>query len=575
MIVRETVDLADLKVLFFHEAPKQLKHYLSILRFCGLRGIDVAERLSEAIKRIISEKYDMIIVTHHGEAQGLSRLLEELNGLDATASIPVVAILADGSVKNALCVLAKGVDEILVEPLSQQAVENVVQKILRDYLQNDKIREKIESARQLLSGGEFEQAEKAYRGLLFHDSHNIEAYLGLFEINMAKEEWAKAEANIKKALELAKSSKDKIQAHRELSRVFFHYGSMYERRHQLEKAIKSYRTSLSLNPYDIQSVKALLHLLQKRDEVDEIITVLKETQASFFPYSHALEEIVVCLTELAQTFMDLNMPVQARRMYEQLVGIHHGNGAVHLKVADYFLGLGQVTLVLKTLIDVSRRIKDPDLLCKIGDILLDTEKRYMSAGKVDGPPSVDLSFFQGLDKMKVVQMALKLFQQGILLDPASPVLRMSIACCYLRMGDLDSASEILDRLKENCKDDVEILASAIELMIDERAFGIAGAWLKEMIAGFPKETRFYLLNARYYRGMEQPYEAIACLKKGLVIHHDQPEFIAALARLYQDLKQYSDAISYFERAGKLSSADPSIQEGLKEVLAAKYGRGKG
>lgn len=574
MTFRKMRDLSELKVLLFLEEKEQLKHYLSILRFCGLRGITVAERLSEAIDHIVSERFDLIIVTHRGEAPGVTRFLEELKGFGATSSIPVLAILADGNVRNALCVLAKGVDWILLEPLSQQVVEDAANRILRDHFAVDPDKIRLNRAKDLLQNDELEDARKIYSELLREDSKNLGVYLGLFEVYCRMQEWAEAEKNIKKALELAKSVQDKIQAYQHLSRVFFHYGTFYERRHNPENAIKSYRTSLSLNPFYVQSIKALLQILQKRGEVSEIVNVLKEAKTNFPPYSHALEEIVACVEDLAQKFLDLNMPVQARRMYEQLVKLRHENSAIHLKVADFFLRHGQVSLVLSTLMAVSERIQDSDLLMKIGTILLDTEKRFMSDGKVNAPPEVDLRYFQARDRTRIIRKAQKAFQQGLLLDTDNPWMWLNTACCHLRLGEADLALEILERLKEANREDTDILASMIEILTFERAFSVAGEWLKEANINFPKDVRFYMLYAEYYRSLGRPYDAIGCLKKGMTVQPDHTEFIVGLARLYQELKQYSDAILYYEKAGKLMPADTGIQEGLRDALTAKYQEGK-
>lgn len=570
MSPQEQVDLSQLKVMLFLEEKDQLKHYLSILRFCGLRGISVAERLSDAIQYIISEKFDLIFVTHKGDAPGVTNLLEELKGFDATSSIPVVALLAEGSVKNALCVLAKGVDRILIEPLSQQSVESVAREIYRSRLSIDPDMMKLNRARDLVCEGTLDEARKIYLELHHQAPGRLDVCLGLFDLNCQMSKWDEAERNLKEALELAKSSQDRVQVHRNLAEVFLNFGVFYEKRHNLDNAIKSYKTALSLNPFHVESIKGALRLLQKLGDIGEMVELLSGVRDNFLPYSQALEQIVLCVEELAQKFIDMNMPVQARRLYEQLVKIKHQNPAIHLKICDFFLGHGKVSLVLNSLMAASQKVKDPDILAKIGTILLDSEKRYMPGGRVCAPPGIDLRYFEGRDRKKIIGKAQKAFQQALFLDSDNPWIRLNLASCNFRLGEIDSGTEILEKLKELHNGDLDVSVAMVEMLVSERVFDLAGEWLKEMSGAHPKECRFYLLYAEYYKSLERDYDAVGCLKRGMSIEPDRPEFIVELARLYQKLEQYSDAILYFEKASKLLPSDASVQEGLKEVLAAKY-----
>lgn len=572
MTEEKWVDLESLKVLLFIDQKEQLKHYLSMLRFCGLRDIRVAESLSEAIKNIIVESFDLIIVTHFGEATATTKLLEELKSLDATSGVPLVAITSDSGVANALRILAKGVDEILTEPLSQQAVEMVANRVLEKHFGNDPIRERVDEANELIEKGELDQADEILQELLAQSDRHFDIHLHLFRINSLRKEWREAEKHIRKSLEIAKGSSDEILSHRQLADIFYNYGYYYyERQYKLEKALKSYRTSVSLNPFKIQSIKALLSLYQRRDEVDNIVTLLKEAQANFLPYSQSTEEIAVIAEKLAQKMSELNMAEQAKKVYEQVILFQHENVSVHLRTADYFLELGQISAVLRSLVRASQKINDPDLLGKIGSILLDSERRFLSGnGPKERVQAVDLSFFQGYDRDKVIAIAQKTLRQALLLDPDNPQLLICTARCQLRKKEQEAANETLDKLRSSIGDDIDGLVSAIEALIEEEAYDLAVHWLKDGVEAFPKEVDLYKLYADCFKSQEKSYDAIGCLKRGLSIQPDHPELNLELGHLYRELGHYSDAIAAYENAGKAQPNDPDIQEALRKTLELKY-----
>jgi tetratricopeptide (TPR) repeat protein len=132
------------------------------------------------------------------------------------------------------------------------------------------------------------------------------------------------------------------------------------------------------------------------------------------------------------------------------------------------------------------------------------------------------------------------------------------------------ATEILNKLKEAYSEDADVQAQIIDSLLTERAYDQAHMWIKEAIARFPKNLRFYQLYARYYREQKRPYDAIGCLKQGLSIQSEHLDFVFSLAELYQEIGQYSDAILYYEKAIKLAPADQSLQQGLKRALQLKF-----
>ena len=125
------MDLGELKVLLFDDQRLKLKHYLSVLRFCGFREIQVAGDVAGAREVILASHLDLIIVTHFDEGVGLDALLLELRGIDGSSGIPVVALAPDQGIRYSLGILSKGAAGVLVEPVSRETLERLIRKIGR------------------------------------------------------------------------------------------------------------------------------------------------------------------------------------------------------------------------------------------------------------------------------------------------------------------------------------------------------------------------------------------------------------------------------------------------------------
>ncbi len=563
---------ADINVLLFHETRANLKYFLSVLRMCGLKNIFASVRLPEAIQYIISQDLDIIIVTHSGQAVKTTQLLEELRSLDAMAEIPVVAITADTEIKKVLMIKSKGVDKVMILPLSKQMVEDTIMEVLAKHRDNDPARNDLFLAGQYLNDARYEKANEIYMTLLSQGERLIPVYLGLYEVKCGLEQWDEAGSCLGKALELAKAIPDKIEQHLQLSHIFYQYGNYFEKRKKIDKALKHYRAAVNLNPFHTESIKALLELAQRQDSLKDVIRGIEQAREAFPPYSPALGEIAECAERLGQRFRDLDMQEEGQSIYECLIQLPHDNSAIHLRVADYFLERGKVSLVLEQLIRIVQDMKDPEIICKVGDILLQVEKDHMQQGKLVEAPAddLDLTFFHDKNSAEVIMLAYKLFRQALLLEPDNPDYWLRLIRCHLRREEQEHAEQMIAKLRKKFYDSASTQEAIIETLLDEGLPQPALEQCRDALARFPGRQSFYLLQARAFRQDDQPYEAIGCLKKAIAKEDDDPALFVLLAKTYLELGQFSDAISFYDQAQRLRPDDPEIQEGLQQALQAKY-----
>lgn len=551
----EMQGLSKLKLLIYDEQPKKRKYYLSNLRMCGLREILISDNVPDAIQTVVSNAVDLVIMTPSEGGSGME-LLAELRSLHATSSLPVAAIMSDVHVMSGLRMLALGVNHILMDPLSRQSVEAMVRKLFRERFGTDQIDTEIALACELFREGKLDDAHRLYARCLRMEGAARDqlfgVYLGLTQIATEKKEWLEAESNLFLALEIAKSESNRVDTHWLLSLVFYHYGKLYEKRGMQEKALKSYQTSMSFNPYQVASLKPLLVFLMKQDNFKEIARLLTEAREHFTPYSGPLGELAETLNGMAVRAQVLGMPAYAAKLYEQLLGLPHDRMTVHQDVIDHLLNAGKVSQALTALKEVSGHVRNPEILLRIGNILLDAEKRYLGGNRIKRSEELDLSFFKELDSPRTIGLAHQTFQEGLLLDPGHVELRLGIAYCLMRQGEHARLMDLLQKLKESKSLGKKLYGRVVDMLLEGRLYEPAQSWVEDAIARYPQEVVYYELAARCLRGRRKLQPAVNCLKKALTLAPDHIGITLALARLHEELGQPDDAASYYQKARKLS-----------------------
>lgn len=550
---RPQSSVSDCKLLVFSESGQHHKSFVSVLRGLGLQNIPVTDNLAQAIQSIISQRFDLIIVTHVGAAKETTLLLEELGSHDATSDIPVVAVTQDGAVKQMLRIMAKGVFEVLVEPISQEMMEATIQKVLAGQAEKPGQGEGLEAADNFSAEGEYDLALPIYRMLLADPKLGFEAHMGMLAIAMAKKDWPQVEAMLKGASEIGKAADDPVVKHRELSEVFFRYGQYYQARSSLEKALKSFRTAYTLNPFHEDNMIALLGILQKENDLDAIVKLAHESAENYTPYSRPLEALAQNLQKVSGRFESLGMADQAHKLYAAMLDIKHQDPEVHKQAAQFFLNQGRPDLVVESLSKVTSRVKDPELLAMLGNVILDTPE--------DAQPALPPD--QALDTAK------EAFNHAMLLDPDEAGHRLGLAACELRAGNFDAAASVLEMLKAEPFGGGAIYTRVIDLLMEHQADELTAKWLKQGLELFPGDLELALKNARFMRQKGRYYDAVTFLKKALAKSGDHLELIKELAGVYLEMGQPSDAVFYYEKAVKLAPDDAQLKKSLQEAMLAE------
>lgn len=574
----EGQNLQGVRVALFAEEGRHLRHYLSILRLCGLREIAFSEEIPDAIQEILAGNIQLIFVVHLGEALEATRFIREVRGIEGASAIPIVAITDEDGVRDALRIYAKGVAKILKEPLSRRTLEDLMREISGGACEPDRLTQKVEMASRMVKRGDIERARGIYEDLLLEGCTSLDVYLGLAAIHTEKGEWLEGEGTLKRAMDLARKLPDRLESSLGLSLVFYHYGRFYDRRQLMDKALKSYRTCVSLNPYYLQGTLALMDILQRCGELVEILTVVRGVRERYPAFSQPLSEVAQCLDEIAKKFERLGMYAQARDICRELLSLPHAEVAIHIRAAAFLAEHGRISFVIKRLAEISGKLKSARICELLGGILLDTVTRHVSRGRwAKSAEQVDLGILQDIDPSEVVRMALGYIQQGLLLDPELLGLKLHLARCRMKLGERETAMELIDNVRAAQSGDAEFLAYGAGRLVEDRSYDAAFAWLLDGMSRYPRDHRLFLLCAECLRAQGKPQDSARCLKRGLAVQPDNVEMLTALAETCIELNSFAEAVTLFQRAQRIRPNDERIRTGLETAqdLRVQMEKGRG
>ena len=116
---------------------------------------------------------------------------------------------------------------------------------------------------------------------------------------------------------------------------------------------------------------------------------------------------------------------------------------------------------------------------------------------------------------------------------------------------------------------MRICLEVIKALLKERAYDLAGQWLRDADANFPGEPELTRLHAKFFLLRNDTTRAISALKKGLAQAPDDREMLLALAQTCLQAREYGDAAIYYERLSRLGSDDPRVREGLATALSGR------
>lgn len=560
--------LETASVLLFHLDKESRGTLLDSLRACGFKTPWVADKPGEAIHQLITKHYDVILVYYAGKTETVEQFIDEVKSLEAIAETPLLAITSDASPKNVLRIMSKELDRVLITPLSRKAIQEALQGSL--WLDPKDITHiSLQDAKNHELAGEWELAEADYKRILKQDPHRVEALMGMATSLLQRRQSVPAVEYLKEAMKAAKQLSNIVEQHRFLSLIYFNLGGHFSTLGAHEQAIKHYKAALKLNPFAGAVLPQLIPLMAKTGSIDEILSYLDEITENYPPFSSFRDTVSETLSELLARYIALNIQENIDRIHAYLLTLQHSNINLHLKTIDYLLGKGQHTAIKVLLEQLLIKIKDADLMVRLADLYM-SDLHPDSNPKKSPLPTVDKTYLQDKPADFWLKQSHGLYKNALLLEPFEVSIWLKMLRCHLLMKEFDTAGQMLERMFENMTVGMEEHAETCTILIREKAYDLAKKYINTGLNQYPKESRFHFLASQMHNAEGNHYEAVTALKTGLREHPDSIDCLTELGTTYGLLKNWSQAVEFYEKALQLSPANAELQQLVQTALQAKY-----
>ena len=564
----------DIRTLVFHPKKGDSSTFLDGLSMCGVKNRDVVQTMKDGLDRLIVKHYDLIIVTFLEDSQVSDHFVDELKNLEATASIPLIAITTDGRPKNVLRIMAKGVDQALVSPFSLKAVREAINAALWPEKAKG-VAGALHVAWRKHREGKQDESLRGFEKILKRAPGCVEAKLGLATIRLERDEASAGCELLKDAMTEAKKLSNVVEQYTLLSRIYQCMGDHFTQRKATEQAIKHYKAALKLNPFNLATLPQLLGIMSGASSVDDILDFLDSVKGDFAPFTASQDHMAECLEGLIKRYQALNIQENVDKVYLYLSTVDHTDSDLHLKMADYLKAQGENGLcqAREYLERVTVGVRDTDVMCRLADLYTEVSKAV--AARSNSPqPGIpeELECFADLGYEDLVRSAYDWYNESLMIEPFEPAIWLNLVRCHLWLDDAARAEHTLSRMLDSIDVDADLLAQIGGLLVDEKAYEMAESYVQQGVRDYPKDSRFHLMQGRLYAAQGENFKAVAALKAGLNENAENVECMIELAKNYGALGKWSDAIEYYEQAKRISPDDPEIAEGLQSALKQKYAK---
>ena len=149
--VADTLDLSGVDILLVDDNDLNLKVGSKLLEKFNADRIDLAKNGFECIDKVRDNKYDLILLDDMMPKKSGTETLKELKALP-NFNTPTVALTANAIAGMREAYMAAGFDEYLAKPIERQDLIKVVNKLLKDKLSNEEVKEtaqQIESPQEI------------------------------------------------------------------------------------------------------------------------------------------------------------------------------------------------------------------------------------------------------------------------------------------------------------------------------------------------------------------------------------------------------------------------------------------
>lgn len=121
---------ATLPILIVDDYPTMVRIMRKLLKQIGYENVDEAGSGQEAIEKVKSKKYELIISDWNMEPMTGLTLLKSVRADPTTASVPFILVTAESKADNILAAKEANVNGYLIKPFSAPALKEKIDTAL-------------------------------------------------------------------------------------------------------------------------------------------------------------------------------------------------------------------------------------------------------------------------------------------------------------------------------------------------------------------------------------------------------------------------------------------------------------
>lgn len=123
----------NMQILVVDDFKTMLKIIESLLKQLGFKNIDEAMDGKEALEKMKSKRYDLILSDWNMEPMSGLDLLKSIRGNPDTKKLPVILITAESKVENIMAAKQAGVNNYIVKPFNAVTLKEKLTAVLGNF----------------------------------------------------------------------------------------------------------------------------------------------------------------------------------------------------------------------------------------------------------------------------------------------------------------------------------------------------------------------------------------------------------------------------------------------------------
>jgi len=561
------MDTKQSNILYYRE-PHSVEHIMQLIHNCGFDNVNVTDNLQEVSQLLLTSDIDLIIITKLDDLKKTVEAFINYRENDGTThKLPLVVITQNESITSMQKKMAQGVDLVLIEPVSQQLLQDSLSYLLS--IAQDGIigMGQLKIAQNLIEKNKPDEAVLILQDLLEFPDMGIEVSVCLCQAYIETNDLENANSTLKQLIKIAKATDNQVERNIRLSTASYLYGKLQLQKGFVDKALDQYRIAYDLHHYNVANLVELIKILPNENKVNELETLLQNTVSDFLPFSKPLEIIATPLSQVCEQLQNMGLETESHNLFNILLKIDHTNEKIYQQTLLYCVKKGKFSLLLEHAKYILAKVKKPELFYNLARSLLDIDSGKIKffnkeAGKVKTRVEQDNELE---NKKTLLSLAKDAIQQVVFWEPKTPKNKVLLAIAEFRLGNIDTATSILQQVKQDYQNDLDKYSKVIRDLLDEKIYQVAYSWIESAEEYFPDNEIILKLKSDYFCSVGEPIKAVRAIKTYLLKDSNNVGLIMQLGEVYLKLKDRNNALVYFEKAKKIAPNDQNIISQLKAV----------